>query len=133
MNNEEKILSLLEKLNNRIDTLDQTLNNRIDTLDQTLNNRIDTLDKTLNKRMDKFEGRMDGLENRMDNLASEVRKTNITIENDIKPKIEALFDGYKQNSDKLDCVINRLEIIEEKVETHDIHIKVLNKRKRNIK
>lgn len=108
MNNEEKILLWLEKLDNRIGTLDQTLNSR-----------IDTLDKTLNKRMDTLEG--------------ELKKTNITIENDLKPKIEALFDGYKQNSDKLDYVITRLDIIEEKVEAHDIHIKVLNKRKKNVK
>ena len=31
-------------------------------------------------------------------------KTDLTIENEIKPKIEALFDGYYQNSDKLDRI-----------------------------
>lgn len=35
--------------------------------------------------------RFDNLETRFDNLESEVRKTNITIENEIKPKIEALL------------------------------------------
>lgn len=37
-------------------------------------------------------------------LKNDVSKMNITIENEIKPKLEALFDGYKQNSDKLDRI-----------------------------
>ncbi|MGI6698403.1 MAG: hypothetical protein ACOX3Y_07375 [Clostridia bacterium] len=37
-------------------------------------------------------------------LANEVKKTNLIIENDIKLKIDALFDGYKQNSEKLDRI-----------------------------
>ena len=32
---------------------------------------------------------------RFDSLESVVLKTNMTIENEIKPKIDALFDGYK--------------------------------------
>ena len=37
-------------------------------------------------------------------IENEVRKTNNVIENDIKPKIDALFDGLKQNSEKLDRI-----------------------------
>ncbi|WP_238918325.1 hypothetical protein [Clostridium sp. YIM B02555] len=36
---------------------------------------------------------------RFDNLENVVRKTDMTIENEIKPKIDALFDGYKQNTE----------------------------------
>ena len=45
-------------------------------------------------------------------LKNEVTKTNMVIENDIKPKIDALFDGYKQNTEKL-------EKIEEEVSKHE--------------
>ena len=41
-----------------------------------------------------------------------VEKTVIHIENDHGKKLEALFDGYKQNSDKLDR-------IEEEVSKHE--------------
>lgn len=34
-------------------------------------------------------------------LKNEVIKTNAVIENDIKPKIEALFDGYRQHEEQL--------------------------------
>lgn len=53
-----------------------------------------------------------GLKEGQEGLKKEVRKTNIVIENDIKPKIDALFDGYKQNSEKL-------EKIEEEVSKHE--------------
>ncbi|MDU4476718.1 MAG: hypothetical protein E7I90_05395, partial [Clostridium sp.] len=55
-----------------------------------------------------------------------------TIENDIKPRIEALFDGYKQNtesinqvSDKVDELqsdLNRLTIKTLRTETNIIDI-----------
>ncbi len=51
---------------------------------------------------------------RLAEVESEVKKTNITIENDIMPKIEALFDGHIQNSDKLDRIekeVNRQDEI----------------------
>lgn len=53
-----------------------------------------------------------GLKEGQEGLKKEVRKTNIVIKNDIKPKIDALFDGYKQNSEKL-------EKIEEEVSKHE--------------
>ncbi len=37
-------------------------------------------------------------------VENEVRKTNVTIENDIKPKVTALFDGYTQTNNKLDRI-----------------------------
>ncbi|NMA03578.1 MAG: hypothetical protein GX925_02610 [Clostridiales bacterium] len=33
-------------------------------------------------------------------MKNEIKKVNIKIDHEIVPKIDALFDGYKQNSDK---------------------------------
>lgn len=54
----------------------------------------------------------DGIENRLDMVENEVVKTNITIEQDIKPSISAILDGYKQNAEQ----ITR---IEKKLDEHD--------------
>ena len=35
---------------------------------------------------------------------SDIVKVEIMIENDLTPKVQALFDGYKQNSDKLERI-----------------------------
>ena len=45
-------------------------------------------------------------------VKSEIKKTNAKIDHKVMPKIDALFDGYKQNSDKLDR-------IEEEVSKHE--------------
>ncbi|MGB4313010.1 MAG: hypothetical protein ACOX0L_09590 [Natronincolaceae bacterium] len=51
--------------------------------------------------MTKIYGEMqDGFEE----VKNEVKKTNIKIDHEIMPKIDALFDGYKQNSEKLDRI-----------------------------
>ena len=38
---------------------------------------------------------------RFDKIENEVLKTNMRIEHDIIPKIDAMFDGYKQNTEQL--------------------------------
>ena len=45
-------------------------------------------------------------------VRNEVKKTNTKIDHEVMPKIDALFDGYKQNSNKLDR-------IEEEVAKHE--------------
>jgi len=49
---------------------------------------------------------------RLTKVENEVVKTNMTIEHDVKPKINALFDGYKQN-------VEKLTRIEEEVSKHE--------------
>ncbi|MFZ5353379.1 MAG: hypothetical protein ACOZCL_11765 [Bacillota bacterium] len=59
---------------------------------------------------EKFEGidkRFEGVDKRFDNLESDVKslkKDIIRIENDLKPKIEAALDGYKQHTDILERI-----------------------------
>lgn len=53
---------------------------------------------------EKVDERFDKVENELSDVKDKVAQTNITIEHEIKPKLTALFDGYKQNSDKLDRI-----------------------------
>lgn len=41
------------------------------------------------------------LKSGQEELKREIRKTNVVVENEIKPKIQALFDGYKQHGEQL--------------------------------
>ena len=48
-----------------------------------------------------------GVDSRIDNLENEVRETKnkvIAIEQEHGKKLDALFDGHKQNADKLDRI-----------------------------
>lgn len=69
---------------------------------QGMKSDINSMKSDMNERFDNLEGRVDTLE-------SVVRKTNMTIENEIKPKIDALFDGYKQNTEAIHVLTNKVE------------------------
>lgn len=56
------------------------------------------------KRFDNIEGDIKDLKTDVETLKTESKKTNSTIEHDLMPKITVLFDGYTQNSDKLDRI-----------------------------
>ena len=63
--------------------------------------------------MTKMYGDLSGKIDSMDKEMQEgFKKTNAKIDHEVMPKIDALFDGYKQNSDKLDR-------IEEEVSKHE--------------
>ncbi|WP_455792596.1 hypothetical protein [Clostridium butyricum] len=47
------------------------------------------------------------VKNELITVKNEVIKTNLTVENDIKPKIEALFDGYKQNTESINQLTDK--------------------------
>ena len=69
------------------------------------NNDLFELITKMYSEMQEMKGEISGLKN-------EVTKTNIAIEQDIKPSISAILDGYKQNSEQ----ITR---IEKKLDEHD--------------
>ncbi|QCX33496.1 hypothetical protein FDN13_07105 [Caloramator sp. E03] len=74
--------------------------------------------KDVNGRIDGLEKRIDGLEKRFDGLEKEVKKVNFTIENDIKPKISVLFEGYSSNKEETERKLE--EVIKEQRETKEI-------------
>lgn len=49
-----------------------------------------------------LNGRFDDVANRIAGLENEIHKANLTIEDEVKPKLQALLDVYKQNNYKLD-------------------------------
>ena len=51
--------------------------------------RLDKMDE----RFDKMDERLDGIESHLENVETLATKTQIDLENDIKPKINLLFEG----------------------------------------
>ncbi len=48
----------------------------------------------MDERFDKMDERLDGIESRLEKVETLATKTQITLENDIKPKINLLFEGH---------------------------------------
>lgn len=116
------------KVDKRLDGIDVRLDGvdkRFDGIDKRLDGidvRLDGVDKRfdgIDKRFDSFEksvkdefGKVNKRFEKVEKELSDINKAVIRIENDHGNKIDALFDGYKQNSDKLDR-------IEKEVSKHD--------------
>lgn len=65
--------------------------------------KFDSIDKkfdSIDKRFDSIEGDIKYLKSDI----SSIKKTVLHIEQDHGQKLQALFDGYKQNSDKLERI-----------------------------
>ncbi len=103
MNNEEKILQILETIAGDVGELKKG---------QT----------SLENRMGNMENRMDGLEKGQDILArqvntltgdvQEIRQSQVSMENELTEKIRALFDGRSINQDYFSTIKNTLARIE---------------------
>lgn len=85
----------------------------------------------VNKRFDTMEKRFDTMENRFDTLENETRKTNLIIENEIRPDIKCITEQLSRHAEILNLHTEQLERIEAKIETHDIQISVLDRTKSN--
>ena len=83
-------------------------------LDDEKNTNItnDQLFEFMTKMYNEIQGNFKQVNSRIDGVENEAKKTNTKIEHEIMPKLDALFDGYKQNPDKLDR-------IQEKVSKHE--------------
>ena len=77
-----------------------------------LADKIDSMDVKIDRieaRMDKMEARMDNMEARMDNMEAKITKTNLILENEIKPSIQLLVEGHKGNVDNIKELKNTVE------------------------
>lgn len=66
----------------------------------------DSTFELLTKMYSEMTGRFDKMEKDISGVKNEVLMINMRIEHDIMPKLEVLFDGYKQNTEQL----SRIEV-----------------------
>ena len=106
----ELVAAQVGKLTNSV----QSIEGRMDSIDSRIGN-IDGRMDSIDGRMDSIDGRIDNIDGRINKLEGEVdniKRIVLHIENDHGAKLKTLFDGYKQNYEKL---LN----IEEVVKRHD--------------
>lgn len=58
----------------------------------------------LTKDVSDLKGDVSDVKSEFFELRKDIQKTNSIIDSDIRSKLEVLFDGYKQNSSKLDRI-----------------------------
>lgn len=103
MVNEDKLFDLMTQMYSEMKEGFNKVDNRLTSLEDGQKN-LENRQKNLEDRQINLENQQKNLEDGQKGLENEVRKTNMVIENEIKPNIKALFDGHIQNSEKLDRI-----------------------------
>lgn len=78
-------MELLQAMRQMMEEVVSPIYERLDKMDE----RLDKMDE----RFDKMDERLDGIESRLEKVETLATKTQVTLENDIKPKINLLFEG----------------------------------------
>lgn len=76
-------------------------------------------------KFNNLESRFDNLEGKFDKLENRQTKVELVIENDIKPTLQALLEGYHMVYEKQQEHDSRFDSIESKLERHDMEIKLV--------
>ena len=111
MNNEEKILAILEKHGEMLEKIDQ----RMDQMDQ---------------RMDQMDQRMDRMEERIDQIDDRSQRTAVLLEADIAPKLPLMYEGHGLIMESLDKLAtkDRVEKLEDEIIVLKTAFKAMNQR-----
>jgi predicted RNase H-like nuclease (RuvC/YqgF family) len=113
-------------------------------MDDKVFNLLEKMYADLTGKIDGLTGKMDGLTGEVNGLKGEVndlkvevndlkseqRKMSITIETDIKPSIKMCLEELVSVKEKLFEHDQRFDILEAKVDSHDIKIQVIEGGKR---
>ena len=98
MNNEEKILAVLARMETRLESMEG--------------------------RMESMEGRMEGMEGRIGNIENDISGIKLDIENRIDPALQTLADGLSAVNGKLKALPDP-DLMEKMQDELDLHHQML--------
>jgi chromosome segregation ATPase len=110
---EDKVLELLTRFYNELNGKMDSMQGKMDSMQGKMDSMQGKMDSMQGKmdsmqgKMDSMQGKMDSMQGQIDNIHTEIndlKKVVLRIETDHGNKLDALFDGYKQNSDRLDRI-----------------------------
>ena len=81
--------------------MEDRLTTRLDKMDDRFDGIDDRLDG-IDDRLDGIDDRLDGIEGRLSDVENDVTSIKLTLENEIKPNISRIADGYSMLEERLD-------------------------------
>lgn len=88
MNNEDKILTMLESIQKQIGSMENKFTN--------MENRFDTMESNTNNRFDTIDNRFDTMDNRFDDMEKFIAKEIQSTRDELKLEIQHVYDEVKE-------------------------------------
>jgi septal ring factor EnvC (AmiA/AmiB activator) len=113
------------------------LANRMDSLEQGQQKmqqdilRLDARLENVETRLEKVETRLEKVETRLENVEKAQLRFEVKLENEVIDKIRGLYEFQRVQENVNNQVLAALARIENKLESHDIQIHILDKTKAN--
>ncbi|MBO5034552.1 MAG: hypothetical protein J6C43_02965 [Oscillospiraceae bacterium] len=108
MNNEEKILQALEKLQTQMDGMQTQMDG--------MQTQMDGMQTQMDTRFAKVESQMDGMRTDISDLKSDVSSIRVLVDIDIEKKLNILAEGHQTLLETL-APKDRVDALEEEVST----------------
>ena len=117
MNNEEKILSILENMRNDMDEIKHEMAEMQSGMVEMQSGMVEMKSDMVEMKSDMIEMKSDmkNVKERLINVEDKVVATNLIIENEIEPSIKILAEGHKGLVEKLWHLPEEVEDIKESV------------------
>ncbi len=80
----------------------------------------------MKKSQDNLQDDICGIKQEIIGVKQEVKQIGIKIEGEVIPKIEALFDGYKQNTERIGSLENKISDMDNKIDDLRLDINSLS-------
>lgn len=103
---EDKTFEMIEKLYNRMEEGFSRIDERFSRVDE---------------RFEQIDGRFTGIESELRLVSQSV----VRIEHDHGQKLDALFDGYKANTEAIQELRTDVKELKKEVETHEVKLKIV--------
>lgn len=118
MNNEEKILEMLEHLTSSVSGIDSRLE-RLETGQVALEGRVTRMEGEVGfwrLGFDKLERMQAALEGRMGRLETDVSGVKVLLDTDVKKQLQILSEGDEALAERLDRAVGTLDKVESMAE-----------------
>ena len=130
---ERKVLEFIDiskenfdRIDNKIDNLEDKMNNKIDDLENRMNNKIDDLENRMNSSMN-------DLENRISNTLVSLNKSVTLIEDKVMSEFPALFEAFELHQEMHKDYDEKNSYLSLKVEENSMKISILEDQMKFIK
>ncbi|MBR2805834.1 MAG: hypothetical protein IKE18_03540 [Oscillospiraceae bacterium] len=90
--------------------------------------KIDRRFENIDQRFENIDQRFENIENKIGSMDLEIRKINLTLENEIKPAITVLGEGHQMLVERMDRMDAKIDSLTEKVENNSLRIYINDKR-----
>jgi len=111
MANEDKLYELMLKMysefSDKFENMNKDFSGKFENMNKDFSSKFENMNKDFSGKFENINEEIKGLKQDTKELketVSSINKTVIKIENEHGNKLSALFDGWKQNTDKLDRI-----------------------------